>query len=203
MKLDRFMAWILLLCMLLYFVSGFGMTKGIIDGALAATIHNQLLPYIALTAFVIHTAYATRLAFIRWKIWSGGGQLIWGAFYLLLVGGFIYVGSYYQRPVATQNRTTQTGTVSTSASASANAISNTTSTSSVRTFSTSELAKYNGRNGQPAYAAINGTVYDFSSVFINGTHHGWTAGQDVTNEFLAQHNLSLLRSFTIVGTLTN
>ncbi len=33
---------------------------------------------------------------------------------------------------------------------------------SEKVYSTDELAKFNGKNGQPAYVAINGTVYDVS-----------------------------------------
>ena len=43
-----------------------------------------------------------------------------------------------------------------------------------RIFTAEELAKYNGQDGNPAYVAIDGTVYDVSNVpaWRNGKHHG-------------------------------
>ena len=39
-----------------------------------------------------------------------------------------------------------------------------------RTFTAEELAKYNGQNGQPAYVAIDGTVYDVSAAIRRSLH---------------------------------
>ena len=48
-----------------------------------------------------------------------------------------------------------------------------------KTFTREELAKFNGQNGQPAYVAISGTVYDVSNkaAWKGGKHHGNEAGQ--------------------------
>lgn len=48
-----------------------------------------------------------------------------------------------------------------------------------------ELAKFDGKNGQPAYAAYKGTVYDVtqSSMWGDGDHEGaHVAGMDLTTE---------------------
>lgn len=52
-----------------------------------------------------------------------------------------------------------------------------------KTFTREELAKFNGQNGQPAYVAISGTVYDVSNkaAWKGGKHHGNEAGQDLTD----------------------
>ena len=57
------------------------------------------------------------------------------------------------------------------------------SNANVKEFTTEELAKYNGKNGQAAYIAVDGVVYDASMFFTNGSHHGATAGSDVTTSF--------------------
>ncbi len=71
-------------------------------------------------------------------------------------------------------------------------------------FNTEELAKYNGQNGNPAYVAVDGKVYDVSNVSVwkNGSHFGkFTAGQDLTEEIksISPHGLSKLDSVPIVG----
>ncbi|MEN6391430.1 MAG: cytochrome b5 domain-containing protein [Syntrophomonas sp.] len=60
-----------------------------------------------------------------------------------------------------------------------------TQSSSQKVFTVEELAKYNGKNGSPAYIAANGIVYDVSKSkdFINGVHKDCSecvAGTDVT-----------------------
>ena len=49
-----------------------------------------------------------------------------------------------------------------------------------KTFTLDELSKYDGTNGQPAYIAVDGVVYDVTSNFPNGEHHGCKAGTDST-----------------------
>ncbi|MCB2294541.1 heme/steroid-binding protein [Clostridium algoriphilum] len=58
-----------------------------------------------------------------------------------------------------------------------------------QTFTLEELSKYNGIGGNPAYVAINGIVYDVSSVkaWAGGVHFGVSAGKDVTEEFNTCH----------------
>ena len=53
-----------------------------------------------------------------------------------------------------------------------------------KTFTLGELSKYNGQNGQPAYIAYKGIVYDVSNVpqWSSGMHHGENAGTDVTDD---------------------
>lgn len=73
-----------------------------------------------------------------------------------------------------------------------------------KVFTLEELKKYNGQNGNPAYVAVNGIVYDVSNVleWSNGLHQGLTAGNDLTEEFSnSPHGMSTLQSLPIVGTL--
>lgn len=74
-----------------------------------------------------------------------------------------------------------------------------------RVFSIEELAQYNGKNGQPAYVAVNGIVYDVSRIgrWAGGNHFSLTAGQNLTANFNRCHvgNLQVLGRLPIVGTL--
>lgn len=70
-------------------------------------------------------------------------------------------------------------------------------------FTLSELAKFNGKNGNPAYIAIDGIVYDvtWNPAWSGGTHFGMYAGKDLTKEFSTCHSKSILSSLNQVGTL--
>jgi len=66
-----------------------------------------------------------------------------------------------------------------------------------------ELANYNGQNGQRAYIAVNGTIYDVtdSPRWENGLHPpDHLAGQDLTEELTkAPHVRAVVERFPVVG----
>lgn len=75
----------------------------------------------------------------------------------------------------------------------------------LREFTLEELAQYNGKDGNPAYVAVNGKVYDVTDVpaWRGGSHQGAVvAGVDAT-EFISKspHGASVLNGLKIVGTL--
>ncbi|WP_200801281.1 cytochrome b5 domain-containing protein [Clostridium sp. Marseille-P2415] len=73
-----------------------------------------------------------------------------------------------------------------------------------RYFTLEELALYNGKNGSPAYVAVNGVVYDVTNnaVWQGGPHFGLNAGNDLTNEFAGCHPGALVLSvLPVVGYL--
>ncbi len=73
-------------------------------------------------------------------------------------------------------------------------------------FTAEELAQYNGKNGYPAYVAINRTVYDVTDIAAWGgaTHFGLTAGKDVTAAFMSCHkNQNLLSDLPVVGVVVD
>lgn len=74
-----------------------------------------------------------------------------------------------------------------------------------RLFSKNELARYDGKNGAPAYIAYRGSVYDVSRSFLwlGGRHQVLhDAGIDLTAELAdAPHTADVLDKFPIVGLL--
>ena len=91
----------------------------------------------------------------------------------------------------------------TKATASSDKITLSGSSSSQKVFTAAELATYNGKNGNPAYVAVNGVVYDVTNVkeWQNGTHQGLSAGQDLTSQIAqSPHGTSVLSGLTVVGT---
>ncbi|MCL4559140.1 MAG: cytochrome B5 [Chloroflexi bacterium] len=76
----------------------------------------------------------------------------------------------------------------------------------MRVFTLQDLSRYNGRDGNLAYVAYRGLVYDVSgSYFFRGGRH-WVrhnAGSDLSDEIdQAPHDESLLQRFPVVGSLT-
>lgn len=66
-----------------------------------------------------------------------------------------------------------------------------------------ELAEYNGKNGNPAYVAVDGIIYDVtdSSMWGEGEHNGFEAGKDLTEGIkdVSPHGVSILSRMPIVG----
>ena len=72
-------------------------------------------------------------------------------------------------------------------------------------FTKEELAQYNGKDGNPAYVAVNDVVYDVSPKpsWADGDHFGGVvAGKDVTVQYNECHAaFAILRRLEIVGEL--
>lgn len=192
-KLDRISAWVLFASMLIYFISGYGMTKEIISASFAGKLHLDILPIIIILAFTFHTAYATRLAFIRWNWWNVAMKIVWGLFYLVFLLTFLYIEMFYQPQTTLGTPTTE----------SEQAVPDKTQNLSTgeKTFTISELAQYDGQNGQPAYVAVDSVVYDLSTVFESGVHFSHYAGKELTNAFYSRHVKSQITKYPVVGTL--
>jgi len=210
-KLDRFFAWVLLIGMIFYFVSGYGMTKGIIDQTLSAKIHLDYLTYLVLVAFMFHTTFAIHLAFKRWQIWNRGGKILLATFFSLFLGFFIYADKFYQAKSETDSSSTTKNPVTTSSNTATTSDENSDNTSNsannttpaTPAFTVAELAKYDGKNGSPAYVAVDGNVYDLTSVFRSGKHYSHFAGKELTNAFYSYHAKTILARYPIVGKLAS
>jgi predicted heme/steroid binding protein len=77
----------------------------------------------------------------------------------------------------------------------------------MKEFTEAELAKYDGKNGKPAYVAYKGKVFDVSISFLwkDGNHQVLhKAGEDLTVALQqAPHGEDVLKRFPVVGTLRN
>ena len=68
-----------------------------------------------------------------------------------------------------------------------------------------ELKQYDGQNGNPAYIAVDGVIYDVTNVkeWSGGKHNGYTAGQDLTDiiKNKSPHGVAKLQGVPVVGEL--
>jgi predicted heme/steroid binding protein len=67
-----------------------------------------------------------------------------------------------------------------------------------------QLSKYDGKNGNPAYVAVNGVIYDVtnSAAWAAASHFGLAAGKDLTGAFNSCHSGQLILSkLKVVGKL--
>ncbi len=75
----------------------------------------------------------------------------------------------------------------------------------MRRFTLEDLARYDGKDGRPAYIAYGGRVYDVSGSFLwqGGRHQVLhDAGTDLTAALdQAPHGEDLLERFPVVGLL--
>jgi predicted heme/steroid binding protein len=75
----------------------------------------------------------------------------------------------------------------------------------LKKFTLEELAKFDGKEGRPAYIAYKGKVYDVSESWMweDGDHQGLhEAGKDLTQDMEdAPHEDDNLSEFPVVGEL--
>lgn len=69
-KIDRFCAWLLVAVMIVFFVSGYGMTHGFISKDFAKLLHDDILPIPGAIAFAFHSAWGMHIGLKRWKVWG-------------------------------------------------------------------------------------------------------------------------------------
>jgi predicted heme/steroid binding protein len=198
-KIDRFSAWVLLAAMFLYFLSGYGMTKGIINTRFSTLLHTNILPLVIMISFTIHTFLSVRRFFKRWKIWNTFTFVLLLTIYIAFLIGFGYVELFYKNAgvkeeIAIEQTTAATETITTNQESS-------NTESQERFFTREELAEYNGKSGMPPYVAVDGVVYDMTGVFIDGSHFFHTAGQNLTDAFFMHHVKSQITKYPVVGKL--
>lgn len=80
----------------------------------------------------------------------------------------------------------------------------TTTASEEVTLTVEELAAFNGKDGEKAYIAVNGVIYDVTDhpLWIDGQHNGYTAGLDLSEEITkSPHGEVVLKDLPVVGKL--
>ncbi len=124
----------------------------------------------------------------------------------VLIAGFLFAGC----AAGTGNDTTTTaGETTTTASETTTTASETTATSEPAAtageieLTLEELSQYDGKDGNPAYVAVDGVIYDVtdSAAWKEGGHNGFEAGKDLTEEIknVSPHGVSMLERVPAIG----
>ena len=70
-----------------------------------------------------------------------------------------------------------------------------------------ELKQFDGKDGNPAYVAVDGILYDVSNVakWKNGDHNGYSAGNDLTDiiKNKSPHGVKNLEGLPVVGKIVD
>ena len=122
----------------------------------------------------------------------------------LLVGAGLLFGACGTTQATTIDKAS-TSAAASSAVSSSDAASSSSTQSNAQTFTLDELSQYDGKNGNDAYVAVDGIVYDVTNAakWQNGSHYGVQAGTDCTTAISrSPHGTSVLDGLPIVGTLT-
>ena len=70
-----------------------------------------------------------------------------------------------------------------------------------------ELSTYDGKDGNKAYIAVDGNIYDVTNIkqWVGGEHNGYFAGKELTTEIktISPHGLTPIQSLTPIGTIVD
>lgn len=123
----------------------------------------------------------------------------------LLLGAGLLFGACGTTQATTIEKASASSAVSSSeATPSSNAASSSGAQSNAKNFTLDELSQYDGKNGNDAYVAVAGIVYDVTHAdkWQNGNHYGVQAGTDCTTAISrSPHGSSVLDGLPTVGTL--
>lgn len=86
-QIRNWAGYLLVFLMALFFISGYGMTKGIIDPILAKYLHENLLPIPTSFFLIVHVLINFKFILKRWGI----KDEFWTNVYLTLLGLIIFI----------------------------------------------------------------------------------------------------------------
>ncbi len=94
-KIDKFGVWVLMSIVLAFVLTGYGMTKHLMDPVAAKYIHTQILPVPLLIFFCIHTLKAVRNQFKKWNIFKSEFAVDAYSYAITLVVTLVLIWIYF------------------------------------------------------------------------------------------------------------
>ncbi len=207
-KIERVIVWILLAFLILYMISGYGLTRGLVSHPLVWDLHAQWLPLIIVIAFALYVGLALRSMLIRRRTWNAISKTVLVLACLILLGFFVYVELCHRKEPreesdpAEETLPIEEETVPVEEDLLIGIASEPDEEENgLPVFTLEELSSYDGKDGRPAYVAVDGIVYDNTEVFKGGKHYSHFAGKDLTEEFYSYHIIEELEGYSVVGRL--
>ncbi|MEN6634598.1 MAG: hypothetical protein ABFC56_01975 [Clostridiaceae bacterium] len=114
-------------------------------------------------------------------------------------------GAVNNAAAATAAANSATSAPATSSTATADTAAADAAASGTLELTLDQLKQYDGKNGNPAYVALDGVIYDVTDVpqWKNGDHNGYSAGNDLTDiiKNKSPHGVKQLNGVPVVGKL--
>ncbi len=85
-KTSRITAWIAILLVILFIITGYGMTKRIIDPDLAKYVHQKILPLPLFITLILHGGICARQSLRRWRVFRKQAT---SDLYVILLSGLL------------------------------------------------------------------------------------------------------------------
>ena len=132
------------------------------------------------------------------------------SFFVLLLAVALFAvgcasGATAQSAAATAAATTAPAATSAPAATTTSGATTGSAENGTLELTLAEMAKYNGKDGNPAYVAVDGVIYDVTNVpqWKNGEHNGYSAGNDLTDiiKNKSPHGVAKLKGVPVVGKL--
>lgn len=95
-RIDNYGVWILLSLVLLFILTGYGMTRHVMDPLLAKYIHSQLLPIPLFFFFLIHVIKPVYNQFKSWNIFKNERVLNFYVYLLMFVVIGLFCWLYFR-----------------------------------------------------------------------------------------------------------
>ncbi|MBU0727358.1 hypothetical protein KKA95_01600 [Patescibacteria group bacterium] len=96
-NLSNIAAFVMMLVIIAFGISGYGLSQGIISKELARTLHFTWLAPIGVTALTIHTYWNIHLSLKRYHPWNIITKIGLFMFYAAIVGGFVYLEYFHSK----------------------------------------------------------------------------------------------------------
>jgi len=95
-KINRISAWILMVCFILFAVTGLDIQSRVLIPQESSLIHFRYLFLPAQTVFTLHSSFEIYLALKRWNWWNNAGKTIMTIYVLMNLGLIaFYVSTFF------------------------------------------------------------------------------------------------------------
>jgi predicted heme/steroid binding protein len=207
-RVNRIAAWVLMLAVLVHLLLSYGLIRDFFK------LPNSWLSAIIIISLFLHIGLSLRSVLVARKIWRGVVKFLIVLVCLALLFFFLYLefrspcyrktpeSSYYPESEFLLELSGPEEDSEIDLIVEESPLKEDPSVeNALRVFTLQELSYHDGRDGRPAYVAVDGLVYDNTDIFREGRHYSHLAGQELTDEFYSYHVIEEMMKYPVVGRL--